>query len=218
MNHPHFQSACVWIICCVVVAFPIGTRGEDDPLSQMPRVKPTEPADVGKTLQALGGFTMDLIAHEPLVTGPVAMAYDPNGRAYVVEMIDYPYTDKSTDVAHQERTTDRPIGRVHLLEDTDGDGKLDRSVVFAEGLSWATGIALYDGGAYVCGTPDIWYFKDTDGDGKADIRRKAFTGFRKLNVQAVINNLAWGLDGKIYEPVRATAARFARCAIPMRRR
>ncbi len=99
---------------------------------------------------------------------------------------------------NQERTTDRPIGRVHLLEDTDGDGKLDRSVVFAEGLSWATGIALYDGGAYVCGTPDIWYFKDTDGDGKADIRRKAFTGFRKLNVQAVINNLAWGLDGKIY--------------------
>jgi putative membrane-bound dehydrogenase-like protein len=51
---------------------------------------------------------------------------------------------------------------------------------------------------FVAATPDIWYLKDTDGDGKADIRRKAFTGFRKLNVQAVMNNLVWGLDNHIH--------------------
>ena len=74
----------------------------------------------------------------------------------------------------------------------------DRSSVLAEDLSWPTGIALYDGGCYVAATPDLWYLKDTDGDGRADVRRQVFTGFRKFNVQAVINNLAWGLDGKIY--------------------
>ncbi len=151
-----------------------------------------------KTFHVLDGFHMDLIAAEPLVTGPVAMAYDERGRAWVVEMNDYPYTDKSNDVAQQERTTDKPLGKVRILEDADGDGVFDRSSVLAEDLSWPTGIALYDGGCYVAATPDLWYLKDTDGDGKADVRRQVFTGFRKLNVQAVINNLAWGLDGRIY--------------------
>jgi putative membrane-bound dehydrogenase-like protein len=51
---------------------------------------------------------------------------------------------------------------------------------------------------FVAATPDIWYFKDTDGDGKADVRRKVFTGFRKFNVQSVMNTLVWGLDNRIY--------------------
>jgi putative membrane-bound dehydrogenase-like protein len=51
---------------------------------------------------------------------------------------------------------------------------------------------------FVAATPDVWYFKDTDGDRKADVRRKLFTGFRKFNVQAVMNNLKWGLDHRIY--------------------
>ena len=70
--------------------------------------------------------------------------------------------------------------------------------IFAEGLSWPTGLAFWKGGVFVTATPDVWYLKDTDGDRKADIRRKVFTGFRKFNVQAVMNNLAWGLDHKIY--------------------
>ena len=126
MNYRRLRSVCVWGICGFFVVLSSVSRGEDALLLQMPRVEPTAPANVGKTMHVLGGFTMDLIAHEPLVTGPVAMAYDPNGLAYVVEMIDYPYTDKSTDVANQERTTDRPIGRCTMLEDIDGDGKFDR--------------------------------------------------------------------------------------------
>ena len=172
----------------------LGARADEPSL----RIAPVEPAAAEKTLYTLDGFHMDLIAAEPLVTDPVAMAYDERGRAWVVEMNDYPYTDKANDVAQQERTTDKPLGKVRILEDVDGDGVFDRSSVLAEDLSWPTGIALYDGGCYVAATPDLWYFKDTDGDGRADVRRKVFTGFRKFNVQAVINNLAWGLDGKIY--------------------
>ena len=51
---------------------------------------------------------------------------------------------------------------------------------------------------FVAAAPDIWYFKDTDGDRKADVRRKVFTGFSRYNVQAIMNNLRWGLDNKIY--------------------
>ncbi|HET6878615.1 MAG TPA: PVC-type heme-binding CxxCH protein, partial [Pirellulales bacterium] len=141
---------------------------------------------------------MQLIAAEPLVTDPVAMVYDENGLAYVAEMSDYPYTDKTTDKPFVERTMDRPIGRVRVLEDTDGDGDFDRGTIFAEELSWPTGLALWKGGVFVAATPDIWYFKDTDGDRRADVRQKVFTGFRKFNVQAVMNNLVWGLDHRIY--------------------
>jgi putative membrane-bound dehydrogenase-like protein len=173
------------------------SQAQDAPES-FPRVPPTAAGETGGSFHVQQGFRMDLLAAEPLTADPVAIAYDEDGRAWVVEMSDYPYTDKSTDVPFQERTTDLPLGRVRILEDEDGDGDFDKSEVFARELSWPTGIALYDGGAFVAGTPDIWHLKDTDGDRKADVRQKVFTGFRKFNVQAVINNLAWGPDNKIY--------------------
>ncbi|MGC3970820.1 MAG: hypothetical protein QM775_26860 [Pirellulales bacterium] len=165
---------------------------------EFPRVPATEPRDVANTFRTLHGFRMDLLAAEPLVTDPVALEYDENGRAWVVEMRDYPYTDKSTDRPNVERTTDTPLGRIRILDDTDGDGLFDKSIVFAEDLSWPTGLALWKGGCYVTATPDVLYLKDTDGDGRADERRRVFTGFKKLNVQAVINNPRWGLDHKLY--------------------
>lgn len=164
----------------------------------LPRVKPLDPAAALRSFRCQLGFEMQLLAAEPLVTDPVAMDYDEHGRAFVCEMSDYPYTDKTTDKPFVERTMDLPIGRVRMLEDLDGDGCFDKSAMFAEGLSWPTGLAFWDGGVYVAATPDIWYFKDIDGDGKADVRRRVFTGFRKFNVQAVMNNLKWGLDGCIY--------------------
>lgn len=164
----------------------------------LPRIPPKEPADALKTFVVRDGFEMQMLAAEPLVASPVAMEYDENGRAYVAEMRDYPYTDKASDKPFVERTKDEPLGRIRLLEDTDGDGRFDKSTIFAEGLSWPTGLALWKEGVYVVATPDLWYLKDTDGDGKADERRKVLTGFRKFNVQAVINNLKWGLDGKLY--------------------
>lgn len=167
-------------------------------IPQFPRIPPKPPAEAAATFRVLDDFRMELIAAEPLVASPVAMAYDENGRAYVCEMRDYPYTDKANHKPSQENPTDAPIGRVRLLADTDGDGRLDQATIFAEGLSWPTGVACWKGGVFVAATPDIWYLKDTDGDGVADMRRKVFTGFRKLNVQAVMNNLVWGLDNRIH--------------------
>jgi putative membrane-bound dehydrogenase-like protein len=165
---------------------------------KFPSIPPTPPAEAEKTFETLHGFRMELLAAEPLVTDPVALAYDEDGRAYVAEMNDYPYTDKAHHKASQENPTDAPIGKIRLLIDDDGDGKFDRSTVFADGLSWPTGVACWKGGIIVTATPDVWYFKDTDDDGVADVREKLLTGFKKLNVQAVMNNPIWGLDHRIY--------------------
>ncbi|WP_395737223.1 PVC-type heme-binding CxxCH protein [Prosthecobacter sp.] len=165
---------------------------------KFPTTPPTEPQNAAKTFHVLDGFEMQLIAAEPLVTDPVAITYDEDGRAYVCEMNDYPYTDKEHHKHAQENPTDQAIGKVRLLTDSDGDGVFDKATVFAEGLSWPTGAACWKGGIFVTATPDVWYLKDTNGDGVADVRQKVFTGFKKLNVQAVMNNPIWGLDHRIY--------------------
>lgn len=179
-----------------ISGFPGATVGAA-PLS-FPQAAPVEAAQASKTFHVVDGFEMQLIAAEPLVTDPVAITYDEDGRAYVCEMNDYPYTDKAGHKHNQENPTDQPLGRVRLLTDSDGDGVFDRATVFADGLSWPTGAACWKGGIFVTATPDIWYLKDTNGDGVADVRQKVFTGFRKLNVQAVMNNPIWGLDHRIY--------------------
>lgn len=177
---------------------------------KIPTVPATPPDQATATFEVLDGFRMDLLAGEPLLASPVAMVYDENGRAYVCEMRDYPYTDKANHKPGQENPSDAAIGRIRLLEDLDGDGVFDKATVFAEGLSWPTGVACWKGGIFVASTPDIWYLKDTDGDGVADLRTKVFTGFRKLNVQAVMNNLVWGLDNRIHGAGGSNGGRISR--------
>jgi putative membrane-bound dehydrogenase-like protein len=147
------------------------------------------PAEALHTFEAVGGFRMELVVAEPLVHSPVAAAFDEDGDLYVAEMIDYPF---------KPRPGGKPLGAVRLLRDLDGDGRFDESHVFADGLLWPAGIAPWKGGVFVAAPPDIWYLKDTDGDHRADVRRKVFTGFGTENEQGVLNNLTFGLDHKVY--------------------
>jgi len=162
---------------------------------QMPRVPAVEPDRAAQTFELRSGFHAELVAGEPLIASPVAMAVDEQGRAYVVEMRDY-----------SERRPEQ-LGRIRRLEDTDGDGRYDRATVFLEGLPWPTAITCWDGGVFIGATPDILYAKDTNGDGVADVREPVFTGFasdyapfatNKLNVQALMNSFQWGLDNRIH--------------------
>ncbi|MFN0199466.1 MAG: PVC-type heme-binding CxxCH protein, partial [Planctomycetaceae bacterium] len=84
------------------------------------------------------------------------------------------------------------------LEDTDGDGKMDRSEIFAKGFAWPTSVCCFDGGVFVVAPPNLHYFKDTDGDRIADVERVIYTGLSIANVQGLANNMKWGLDNRIY--------------------
>ena len=152
-------------------------------------IPPKKPQEALKTFETIPGFHMELLASEPAVFSPISGAIDENGDLYVTEMIDYPYYPKPGD---------KPLGSVRVLRDTDGDGRYDKSWVLAEHLLWAGGVACWKGGVFVAAPPDIWYFKDTDGDHRADIKRKVFTGFGTQSQQYMLNNLKWGPDHKIY--------------------
>ncbi len=152
-------------------------------------VPPKAPQEALKTFETVDGFQMQLVAAEPLVASPVAAAFDEDGNLYVCEMRDYPFKPPDGQP---------PLGAIRLLKDLDGDGVYETSTVFADRLLWAAGVAPWKGGVFVAASPDIWYLKDTDGDGKADIKVKVFTGFGTENQQAMLNNLVWGLDHKVY--------------------
>ncbi|MBX3444524.1 MAG: c-type cytochrome [Planctomyces sp.] len=127
---------------------------------------------------------IQLVAAEPDVVDPVAISWDAAGRMYVCEMGDYPAEPTG--------------GRIRLLEDTNGDGRADRSVLFADGLPYPTGALPYHGGVLVSAAPDILFLQDRDGDGRADVRQVLFTGFGEGNQQLRVNGLMLGLDGWVY--------------------
>jgi putative membrane-bound dehydrogenase-like protein len=159
---------------------------------ELVRFPPVPPDRAIETFQIRKGFRMELVASEPLVVSPVTMAFDEDGRAFVAEMIDY-----------SERREENPhAGRIRMLEDLDGDGRFDRSTVFADNLPWPTALICSRGGLYVGASPDVLWLKDTNGDGKAEERRVVVTGFgngvARLNVQALLNSFNWGLDHRLY--------------------
>src|SRR5437588_4374629 len=103
------------------------------------------------------GLRVELVAAEPLVADPVAMAFDEKGRLFVVENRGYP-TGPGPGKP--------PAGVIALLEDSHGTGHFDKRTVFAEDLTFPNGIMPWKGGVFVTCAPDLLYLKDTDGDGR----------------------------------------------------
>jgi putative membrane-bound dehydrogenase-like protein len=152
-------------------------------LPEMSRDVPPEQALA--TFELAPEFQIEMVASEPLISDPVAMEIDEQGRLYVVEMHGYPL-DKSGS------------GKVRLLSDSDGDGKMDKTTVFAEGLVLPTGIMRWKKGVIVTDPPNVLYLEDTDGDGRSDVRDTLLTGFAMSNPQHNFNNPILGLDNWIY--------------------
>ena len=189
MNTRDTFSGLIRVLSTSLAVVVVSSAPSSSQEPQIQRLQPKAPAEAAKTFMVLHDFRMDLIAHEPLLRDPVAIAYDEDGAMYAVEMTAYP---------HPERADDRALGRVRLLLDDDADGVFDSSFVFADQLSTPTSVICWKGGVFVMAPPDLWYLKDTDGDHKADIRRKVYTGFGISNAETLANNLKWGIDNKIY--------------------
>ncbi|MEM8488112.1 MAG: PVC-type heme-binding CxxCH protein [Bacteroidota bacterium] len=170
-NFPKYRlSLFVVLIACLPLAFAGDQQAVDDPLS---------------SFQLAEGFQIELIAQEPLLADPVAMEIDEQGRIYVAEMPGYPL-----DVSGK--------GRIRMLEDTDGDGKLDASHIFADNIVLPTGLMRWKNGILVTSPPDVLYIEDADGDGVAETREVLLTGFARSNPQHNFNKPMYGLDNWIY--------------------
>lgn len=151
---------------------------------------PAPPARALAAFQHDSGTQVELVAAEPLVFQPCAVAWDAAGRMFVAENRDYPLGP----APGQPRG-----GAIARLDDTDGDGRMDRRTVFADGLSFPNGLTPWAGGFIVTCAPDILFLKDTDDDGRADVRRVWLTGFSTNgSTQLRVSHPTFGPDGWIY--------------------
>src|SRR5262249_26782246 len=144
---------------------------------------------------------VEVVASEPDVIGPVAMAFDEDGRLFVAEMHGYPNKGVGTG--------DITSGKIKLLE-ADEREVYNRCTTFAEGLRFPTSVMPWKGGLIVANAPDMLYLEDTDSDGKADRARVLYTGFDLANIQQLLNSLQWGLDNWVYG-VAGSAGGDIRC-------
>ncbi|NOZ40856.1 MAG: c-type cytochrome [Planctomycetes bacterium] len=137
------------------------------------------------------GMAVNLFASEeqfPVLQNPVQTAIDTKGRLWVAAWPSYPHW----------RPKDEMNDKLLILEDTDHDGRADTCKVFADGLHNPTGFEFYNGGVYVAQVPDIWFFKDTDGDDVADVRRRVVSGIDSADTHHSINSFVLGPGGGLY--------------------
>ncbi|MEC9349416.1 MAG: PVC-type heme-binding CxxCH protein, partial [Planctomycetota bacterium] len=148
------------------------------------------PADEKKAFKVDPRFEVNLFAGEvefPELACPIQMRWDSRGRLWVSCSTTYPHVYPGNE----------PNDKIVILEDTDKDGKADKSTVYADDLHIPLSFVLGDGGVYVSEEPHLTFIKDTDGDGKADYRRKVFTGFGCEDSHHALHDFVWSPDGDI---------------------
>jgi len=166
-----------------------------NPPADLQAAKPREGAAAAKfTSQPHPDFTVadnlevTLWAENPQMHKPIQMNFDPQGRLWVVSSEVYPQIEPG------QAATDKVI----VLEDTNKDGKADKSTIFADGLLIPTGLEPGDGGVYVAQSTELLHFKDTNGDGKADEKRVVLSSFGTEDTHHNLHTLHWGHDGRLY--------------------
>ena len=135
-------------------------------------------------------FEVNLFAGEeefPDIAAPIQMRWDSLGRLWVACSTTYPHVYPGNE----------PNDKLVILEDTDHDGKADKSTVFADDLHIPLSFEFGDGGVYVSEMPDLTFIKDTDGDGKADLRRRVLTGFGTEDSHHALHDFTWTPDGDL---------------------
>ena len=148
-----------------------------------------DPAEELASFTIAPGFEANLFASEKDgVVKPIQIRLDPQGRIWVIGSTVYPQLEPG----------EVPNDKVLVLEDTDRDGKCDKTTVFADGLMIPTGIELGDGGVYLGHGTEMLFLKDTDGDLKADERRVVLRGFGTGDNHQNINSFLWGPGGELW--------------------
>ncbi|XOV70616.1 MAG: PVC-type heme-binding CxxCH protein [Verrucomicrobiota bacterium] len=153
------------------------------------RPKPKSLSEAMASLQVGDSYELTCVASEPLVEDPVAFEWSSDGFLWVAEMRDYPM---GLDGAGA------PGGRIKRLEDVDGDGVYDESLIFLDQIPFPNGIYPWENGLWISSAPNVFFASDLDGDGKADLVRRLFDGFGVWNQQHLVNGFVYGLDHQLY--------------------
>lgn len=161
--------------------------GEGEQIKRMQQ--PLEPAESQRHWATLPGFEMRLFASEPQLVKPIYLAWDPRGRLWVAETVDYP---------NEMQPPGQGRDRLTICEDTDGDGRADQFTVFADRLSVPTAFTFAHGGVVVVHSGETTFLQDTNGDDRADVRRTLFQGWGTGDTHAGPSNLRWGFDNWIW--------------------
>ncbi len=147
-----------------------------------------DPEEERKTFVVADGFEVNLFAADPLLAKPIQMNFDAKGRLWVASSEVYPH------IKPGQKANDKIL----ILEDKNNDGKADTTQVFADGLLIPTGVIPGDGGAYVANSTELIHLRDTDGDGKSDMRNVVLSGFGSEDTHHLLHTLRWGPDGCLY--------------------
>jgi putative membrane-bound dehydrogenase-like protein len=169
---------------------PIQASGGSDIEVRQGQEKPLSAEESLALIQLDGPYEAQLVASEPLVLDPVEITWDAKGRLFVAEMRDYPLGPPNAG--------DPWLSRVSMLVDEDGDGRMDKSVVFADHLDNVQGLLPYDGGLIATTRSQILFLKDTTGDGKADVNKPLIKGFNPRHSQLQVSSPRWGPDGWVH--------------------
>ncbi|HIA63414.1 MAG TPA: cytochrome C, partial [Planctomycetaceae bacterium] len=163
----------------------------DELASKLPRIPASTPEQSVDKMQIHPAFEVQIVATEPLIRDPAAIDIDENGRMYVCELPEYN--------AYAAADNPQEKGAIKRLVDTNGDGRYDTATLFVEDIAYPTAIICWDDGVFIGSAPDLFYCKDTTGDGRADIRKKILTGFGSdLAGEAHLNSFRWGVDNRIH--------------------
>ena len=161
------------------------------------------PAEEMKTFKVAPGFKVELVASEPMIETPISVSWDDQGRLFVCEMRGYMHDVDGTG-------EDQPLGRISRLEDTDGDGRMDRATVFADKLVMPRAVMALGDGALVAEPPNLTFYRDTDGDGVADKKEIVAQNYGTAGGQPehMANSPAWMMDNWIWSSNHSARYRF----------